>query len=68
MDRLAISPIVGRALDVAETHLGMAELSDLLQAPAPLIRTWQRGHSQMPQKDFLRLVDILVEIAPNWAD
>ena len=42
--------------------LGPDELSARLNAPPELIQTWLNGHATMPQRKFLLLVDILVEL------
>ena len=57
-----------RGLEIAEKHLGIAELSKRLGDPETTIRAWRFGHAEMPEYKFLRLVDILNEIEPNWAD
>jgi len=35
-------------------------------APQTLVRAWQLGHARMPEYKFLRLVDILTELDPQW--
>lgn len=68
MNRLPSSPLIGRALDVAERHLGIEELCHRLVVPESTIRSWRFGYSTMPEYKFLRLVDILTEIEPRWID
>jgi hypothetical protein len=68
MNRLPASPLVSRALDVAERHLGIEELSRRLVAPESMIRAWRFGHATMPEYKFLRLVDIITELDPSWID
>ena len=36
--------------------------------PDTTIRAWQFGHAIMPERKFLRLVDILIELDPTWVD
>jgi hypothetical protein len=66
MNRLPVSPLVMRGLEISEKHLGMAELSTRLGAPEETIRAWRLGHVEMPDKQFLRLVDVLADIDPSW--
>jgi hypothetical protein len=66
MRSLDVSPIVLRALDVAERHLGAAELARQLNAPWNAVKLWRTGHLEMPEYMFLRLVDILTELDPSW--
>ena len=55
-----------RGLEIAEKHLGMAELSTRLGVPEETIRAWRLGLVEMPDKEFLRFVDLLADIDPNW--
>ena len=66
MNRLPVSPLVMRALDVAEKRLGIDELSRLLEAPDTMIRAWRFGHATIPEAKFLKLVDILTDLAISW--
>lgn len=68
MKRLAPSPLITRALTVAENHLGMPELCRRLVAPESMIRSWRMGHATMPEYKFLRLVDIITELDPAWSE
>jgi hypothetical protein len=68
MNRLPASPLVSRALAVAEKHLGMEELSRRLVVPEAMILAWRLGHATMPEYKFLRLVDILTELDPSWVE
>jgi hypothetical protein len=68
MNRLPANPLVARALEVAERHIGMRELCRRLVVPEDVIRAWQRGLATMPQFKFLRLVDILTELDPTWKE
>ena len=63
---MSVSPLIARALEVAEKHLGIEELCRRLVVPEELLRAWKRGHTTMPQYKFLRLVDILTELDPDW--
>ena len=68
MRRLNVSPIVLRALEVGEKHLGSAELCRRLNAPWEAVKLWRTGEIVMPEYMFLRLVDILTELDPAWAE
>jgi hypothetical protein len=56
-----------RALERALRALGPDELSTRLQSPPELIQTWINGHATMPERKFLRLVDVLDEIGEQPA-
>ncbi len=66
MNRLPVSPLVTRALEVAEKRLGMEELATRLGAPDTLIQAWRFGHATIPEAKFLKLVDILTELVVAW--
>jgi CheY-like chemotaxis protein len=68
MNRLPTSPLISKGLELAERHLGIEELSRRLQASETMIRSWRFGEGTMAQDVFLRLVDILTEIDPQWTD
>ena len=65
---MSVSPLIVRALEVAEKHLGMKELCRRMVVPEDSIRAWKLGHATMPQYKFLRLVDILTELDPDWKE
>ena len=54
--------VMAKALERALKALGPDELSARLQAPPELIQTWINGHATMPERKFLRLIDVLDEI------
>jgi hypothetical protein len=56
------SEFSARALERALKALGPEELATRLQAPPELIQTWINGHATMPERKFLRLVDVLDDI------
>jgi hypothetical protein len=68
MHRLPASPLIMRGLELAEKHLGIDELSRRLGAPAASLRAWRLGHATMPGSKFLKLVDILIKLDPDWTD
>lgn len=68
MNRLPVSPLITKGLEIAEKHLGIDELSRQLGAPDTTIRAWRFGHATMPERTFLKLVDILSAIDPDWTD
>lgn len=65
---MSVSPLISRALEVAEKHLGTEELCRRLVVPEDSIRAWKLGNATMPQYKFLRLVDILTELDPGWKE
>lgn len=62
------SPLIARAIDVAEKHLGMEELSRRLATPEAIIQSWRMGRAAMPQSDFLRLIDVLTSLNVQWGE
>jgi hypothetical protein len=62
------SDFTARALERALRALGAEELSARLQVPPDLIRTWINGHATMPDRKFLRLIDLLGEIGEQPPD
>ena len=54
--------VMARALERALKAIGPDLLSVRLQVPPELIQTWINGHATMPERKFLRLVDVLDEI------
>lgn len=66
MNRLPISPLIMRGLEIAEKRLGMRILSSRLGATETDILAWRLGHGEMPQHLFLRLVDLLTELDHAW--
>lgn len=68
MERLPASPLIAKGLDIAERHFGMTQLSVRLGSPAGTINAWRSGDSTMPQQKFRLLVDLLLEIDPNWME
>jgi len=66
VNRLPVSPLITRGLEVAEKRLGMAELSRRLDVPDSTINAWRFGHATMPEYKFLALVDILTDLAIAW--
>lgn len=55
-----------RGLEIAEKRLGIEALCARLGAPETSIRGWRLGHADMPEEKFLRLVDLLAELDPEW--
>ena len=56
---------MAKALERALKAIGPDLLSTRLQVPPELIQTWINGHATMPERKFLRLVDVLDEIEHN---
>jgi hypothetical protein len=55
-----------RGLTIAERRLGIEELCKRLGAPETMVRGWQMGLDEMPDKTFLELVDILTDLEPDF--
>jgi len=68
MNRLPVSPLVKRALDIAEKHLGLQELCARLGVHEMSVHSWRFGHADMPHQKFLLLVDLLTELDPQWSN
>jgi len=68
MNRLPPSPLATKGLEIAEKHLGIEELAVRVGAPVTAIRAWRMGHATMPERKFLKLVDILVVLDPSWIE
>src|SRR4051795_3936799 len=68
MNRLPASPLVKRALDIAEKHLGLQELCARLGAHEMSVNSWRFGHAEIPHQTFLLLVDVLTELDPQWSN
>jgi len=66
VNRVPVSPLIAKGIEIAQARLGIEELCKRLDAPEALIRAWQLGHITMPESRFLRLVDILTELDPSW--
>ena len=62
------SPLVNRILDIAVRKLGSVQVASRLNATPVLVDMWLKGEAQMPEQTFLRLVDVLVELDPDWAE
>jgi hypothetical protein len=68
MNRVPVSPLISKALEVAEKYLGVEELAKRLHTTDSFIRAWRLGQATMPEYKFLRLADILSELEPGWSD
>jgi len=66
MNRIPVSPIIGKALEIAEKRLGVVELAKRLYTTVSLIQAWRMDHATMPEYKFLRLADLLNELEPDW--
>ena len=68
MKRLPNSPLTARALEIAEKHLGVDELSRRLAVSETTLRSWRFGDVLVPEDKFLQLVDILAALDPAWTE
>ena len=66
MNRMPVSPLVMKALELAENRLGIDELSRRLGAPETTIRDWRMGFASMPERKWFKLVDIVMDLQPGW--
>jgi transcriptional regulator with XRE-family HTH domain len=55
-----------RGLEIVEKHLGLAELCRRLGTTAPTIEAWRLARTEMPDPEFLKLVDLLSDLEPGW--
>jgi DNA-binding transcriptional regulator YiaG len=68
MNQPPVSPIIAKAFEIAEKHLGIDDLCRLLRVPDSTIRNWATGVTPMPGQKLLKLVEILHELDPNWIE
>jgi hypothetical protein len=68
MNRMLASPLISKGLEIAENHLGIDELAKRLHTVPSVIHAWRMGQATMPEYKFLRLVDLLTELEPDWTD
>ena len=55
-----------RGLEIAEQHLGMEEVCRRLATTPTTIEAWRVGSVEMPDAEFLKLVDLLSDLEPGW--
>jgi len=68
MDRLPVSPIVGRVIEVIEKKLGFEQAARRLDIAESLLEAWRDGKAAVPRAEFMRLVDLLLELDVSWDD
>lgn len=68
MKRMPSSPLIARALAVAEKYLGIEELSRRMGVPEATVQAWRGHHLAMSNSDFLRLIDIITSLDVRWED
>jgi len=68
MDRLPVSPIVTRVIVLAAGKLGMEQLARRMNVPEALLMAWRDGQAAIPRGEFLRLVEILLDLDIGWDD
>ena len=52
-------------LEIAEKHFGIDELCRRLRTTPATLQAWRVGQEEMPDAQFLDLVDLLLEIDPE---
>jgi len=67
-DRLPVSPLVARAIQVAQYKLGLDQLARKMNVSQALLKAWRDGQASMPRADFLALVDLLLDLDISWDD
>lgn len=67
MNRLPVSPLVTRGLELAEARVGLEELCKRLDCVPTEIDAWKNGAVEMSDKKFLELIDMLNDLAIAWA-
>jgi len=55
-----------QGLELAEKRLGMDELCRRLGATRLSIEGWRSGETEMPDREFLRLVELISVLEPGW--
>lgn len=53
------------SLEHALGAIGLDELAARLDAPAQAVQTWMRGQEAMPERNFMLLLDLLLDINPS---
>ncbi len=68
MDKLPHSPLIARAIEVAEKKLGRDELCRRINATPEMLHAWRDGLASIPKRKFLQLVDVLTDLDPSWKE
>jgi hypothetical protein len=68
MERLPRPVLVMRALEVVEKKIGLHELALRLGMPPETVTAWRDGMATMPERKFLKLVDVLTDLDPSWRE
>lgn len=68
MERLPVSPIVSRTIELAAEKIGLKGVADRIAVPIGILEAWRDGKAAVPRADFLRLVDVLLELDVGWDD
>ena len=55
-------------IQLAADKLGMDELARRMDVSEALLTTWRDGQGAIPRGEFLRLVDLLLELDVGWDD
>lgn len=68
MERLPVSPLVARTIELAAEKIGLGEVANRIAVPIAILEAWRDGKAAVPRADFLRLVDVLLELDVGWED
>lgn len=68
MQRLSTNPLIVRALEVAIGKIGVVQVAARLSATVGSVEAWRDGFATMPERKFLKLVDVLTSLEPSWED
>jgi CheY-like chemotaxis protein len=68
MKRLPVSPLVAKALEIAERRLGLQQLCLRLGVPEVVMHAWRLGDIEIPNEKFFLLVDLLTGLDPHWSN
>lgn len=55
-----------RAIEVAESKIGMEDLARRLGAPESIVRAWRDGRESMPPRKYVLLIDVMADVDPGW--
>ena len=57
-----------RVIQLAADKVGLDEVARRIKVPEALLVAWRDGKAAIPRGEFLRLVDVLLELDVGWDD